>query len=75
MMSLSVLWGFFFSFSNVISVAIISAAHCFWDEPTLTVRNYSEYQIIAGRSTSNYTTEQNEYSQIVDVEAIHVPSQ
>ena len=60
---------------NFIYFCIILAAHCFWDEPTLTVRNYTEYQIIAGRSNSNYTRDHNEYSQIVDIEEIHIPSE
>ncbi|KAI8124726.1 Modular serine protease [Lucilia cuprina] len=52
---------------------IVTAAHCFWDQPTLTLRNYTEYQIIAGRSSNNYTTDQNEYSQVAQVEEIHIP--
>ncbi|XP_037822845.1 LOW QUALITY PROTEIN: modular serine protease-like [Lucilia sericata] len=70
----SINYNFICSGSIVSPRIIITAAHCFWDESTLTLRNYKEYQIIAGRSTSNFTTEQNDFSQIVQVEKIHIPS-
>ncbi|XP_037822843.1 modular serine protease-like isoform X2 [Lucilia sericata] len=67
-------YNFICSGSIVSPRIIITAAHCFWDVSTLTLRNYTEYQIIAGRTTSNFTAEQSSYSQIVQVEEIHIPS-
>ncbi|XP_037822837.1 modular serine protease-like isoform X1 [Lucilia sericata] len=69
----SVYYDYICSGSIVSPRVIVTAAHCFWDQPTLTLRNYTEYQIIAGSNTSNYTTEQNEYLQVVQVEEIHIP--
>ncbi|KAM7364701.1 modular serine protease-like [Cochliomyia hominivorax] len=52
---------------------VITAAHCFWDQSNLIVKNNVAYQIIAGRSISNYTTEHKTHSQLIDVTEIIVP--